>query len=142
MPPPLLTVPSSSTASSDADASNDKALAAESANSSNDLLVTGHLSTNSPKQPATPLPQSVTPPAYVQHAETTTESHDHPPENQSVLDQHEEDITQFLNNYTVASRVIDQFDVTQALIQNQAARGKTTHYYYSLFLNLSWGTQS
>lgn len=144
MPPPLL---SSSTASSDANNDHDKAPPVESANSSNDLLASVQ-TLNRPKQLATPLPQSVTP-AYDEEdepparhaesshaesrAETQPEQHE---ESQSVLDQHEDDITQFLHNYSVNSRIIDQFDVAQALMQNQVARGNTKNTTPSLLSSL------
>lgn len=66
---------------------------------------------------ATPL-SSVTIPAG---------NHQPEQEHESVLDQHEDDVTQFLNNYTQSARVLDQFDVTRALIQSsQGARGNSS----------------
>lgn len=92
-------------------------------NSSNEIQQT--LPNQLPIQSSTtPLSQSaVTATATADaHAEAPVE--EAAQETQSVLDQHEDDITQFLHNYSQGTRVIDQFDVTQAIMQqSQAVRG-------------------
>lgn len=76
---------------------------------------------------ATPLSQiSVTIPAGDPPQPPEQEEQQQQQDTQSVLDQHEDDVTQFLNNYTQSARVLDQFDVTRALIQSsQGSRGNS-----------------